>query len=511
MAAKTNPGMPYADHRIVEYERYLLGSYILGASIGEGITENVFLSGAHRTVFPVIRELKTQGLDLDIMILVSELEKRGLLDTAGGAASIAELTNGVVSTVNTAFYENEVLTAFKGRAAWKATTLAKEALEKGEAPDKVNSTLAESIEKITVSGANVGDNNGLLFRDLLAKQFPPEDWFVDGLITTGLTVLTGASKIGKSWTALQLVTALDQGGFFLGTLKARKCDALYCALEDTPKRIQKRIKKQGITAFNGSRLETKRRTVQDLRAFLKANPQYRVVIIDTFQKMMGISDLNDYAKTVNGMSALKDIADTLNIAVIVIHHNRKGGDLDGDHMESALGSTGINATADTTLTMRRKRGIAEASLSVTGRDVEDTAYTLSWDKDVCTWTVTGSGTLKPVLSEAQQQIVDLLESEDRNWTTREIEEQTGIKKYDISRQAGELVRKGFIEKPVYGQWRAKIQFASLHLSKETQTCKLPDTGTTAPEALTRNQAGAAVIPFPEANPAETTEGELEIW
>jgi RecA-family ATPase len=125
-----------------------------------------------------------------------------------------------------------------------------------------------------------------------------------------------------------------------------------------------------IETFNGSRLETKRRTPADLRAFLKANLQFRVVIIDTFQKMMGISDLNDYSQSVNGMSALKDIEDSLSIAVIVIHHNRKGGDNDGDHMESALGSTGINATADTTLTMHRKRGSAEASLSVTGRDVD---------------------------------------------------------------------------------------------------------------------------------------------
>jgi RecA-family ATPase len=66
---------------------------------------------------------------------------------------------------------------------------------------------------------------------------------VEGLITTGLSVLTGASKIGKSWAALQLVTALDQGGFFLGTLKARRADVLYCALEDTPKRMQKRVRK----------------------------------------------------------------------------------------------------------------------------------------------------------------------------------------------------------------------------------------------------------------------------
>ena len=454
MANKASTGMPWVDSRIADYERCLLGAYIMGADIGEGIVETVFASGAHRAVFAVIRELKTKNLELDIVILISELTKRGLLDAAGGAATVAELTNTVPCTVNTPFYELEILAAFRGRAAWKAAATAKEALERQEAPDAVVNRLATELETVTRNETG-GAGRGISFAELLDKHFPAENWIVEGLIATGLSVLTGASKIGKSWLALQLVTALDQGGYFMGTLKAQKCDTLYCALEDTPRRIQRRILKQGQAVFNGSRLETRRRTPAELRGFLKANPQFRVVIIDTFQKMMGIADLNDYSQTVNGMSALKDIADDLSIAVIVIHHNRKGSDLDGDHLESALGSTGINATADSTLTMRRKRGTNEAALSVTGRDVEDTAYSLSWDKDICSWAVTNSGTLKPAITEAQQQIIDLLESETRNFTTAEIAEATGIQKYEASRQAQALVAKGLIEKPIYGQWKTQ--------------------------------------------------------
>jgi hypothetical protein len=401
------------------------------------------------------------------------------------------------------FYETEVLTAYRGRAAWRAAAQAKEALENREAPDTVVARLAAELETVTGNGATI--EGGILFSDLLKKQFPPEDWLVEGLITTGLTVLTGASKIGKSWAALQLVTALDQGGYFLGSLKARKCDVLYCALEDTPKRIQRRVQKQGIETFNGSRLETKRRTPADLRAFLKANPQFRVVIIDTFQKMMGISDLNDYSQTVNGMSALKDIADSLNIAVIVIHHNRKGGDNDGDHMESALGSTGINATADTTLTMRRKRGTGEATLSVTGRDVEDTAFTMSWDKDICSWAVTSQAALKPALSEAQQQIIDLLESEVRNWSAGEIIEAAGKSKQAVNDLLSKMKSTGLIENPCRGQWRSKAVKSSykepLQLYSEnpleTPEIEANISAPNPPEAL-------AVF-------TKTTEGELEIW
>jgi DNA-binding transcriptional ArsR family regulator len=484
--------MPYADRRIAEYERCLLGAYILGADIGERVNRDIFVSEAHKVIFQAIKDLKAQGIEPDLIILKSELEKRKHLDAAGGIADVAALTNSIPSTANVSFYEAEVLTAYRGRAAWRAATLAKEAIENMEAPASVVTRLAAELD--TVTGNGVTAESGMLFSDLLKKQFPPEDWLVEGLITTGLSVLTGASKIGKSWAALQLVTALDQGGCFLGTLKARKADVLYCALEDTPKRIQRRVQKQGIATFNGSRLETRRRTPADLRAFLKANPQFRVVIIDTFQKMMGIIDLNDYSQTVNGMSALKDIADSLSIAVVVIHHNRKGADLDGDHMESALGSTGINATADTTMTMRRKRGTSEATLAVTGRDIEDTAYTLSWDKDICSWALTSQAALKAALSEAQQQIVDLLESEARNWTVGEIAKALNKGKSAVSNLLKKLMEIGQVESPIYGQWTAKGSFTVSPPLRESETVKLE-----------------TVIPFPGAAPEAPPIEEPEIW
>ena len=349
----------------------------------------------------------------------------------------------------------------------------KELLENCHAPDKA---IEDTIRKLSnLATVEAQKKIGMLFCDLLKKVFPPENWLIAYLITTGLIILTGASKIGKSWLCLQIVAALDQGLFFLGSLRAQKCDTLYFSLEDTEKRIQRRLQKQGITTFNGSKLETKRCTPSALRAYLKANPQFKVIIIDTFQKFMGLDDLNNYAETVNGMSALKEIADELDRAILVIHHTRKTAEIDSDHLQSGLGSTGLLGTADQIMTLRRKRGSAEATLQVSGRDVEDTTYSLRWDKDICSWSITQQEALKPLLSEVQQQIIDLLESEAKNWTTNEIAEKTGIKRYEISRQARDLATQGIIEKPVYGQWRVKKppegSLQGLHIYRELQTCK----------------------------------------
>ncbi|MCL2174584.1 MAG: AAA family ATPase [Treponema sp.] len=465
----------FNDQNVMDIEKQLLGSYILGAAINDLITENVFYHTFHKIIFPVIKELKTNNIDIDIIVLVSELKKKGLLEKAGNTSYVSDLTTGIIGTTNTEYYESEILTAYKARTLHRAAVTAKENLENCMEIDLVNKDLLNALETITRTETINSTEQGILFKDLIKKEFPPDNFIIEKLITTGLTVLTGASKIGKSWTAMQAITALDQGTYFLGTLKAEKTDCLYCALEDTEKRIQKRLKKQGVTKFNGSRLEIKRRTVENLRAFLKVNPQYKVIIIDTFQKMMGLTDLNDYAKTVSGMSALKAIADDLNRAIIVIHHNRKSADFDGDHMESALGSTGINATADCTITMRRKRGDKQATMAVSGRDIEDTTFNLSWDKDCCSWTITSQEELKPSLPEAQKLIIDILESEDRNWETSEIVKKTGKTNQAISNTLSKMKENDLILNPYHGQWKAKSKYTNTPSLSESVKVYLPET------------------------------------
>ena len=498
---------PFSNRTIIDYEKCLLGAYILGAPIAENITESVFCTSGHRAIFPVIRKLKENGLDLDVSILVNELEKKNKIDTAGGIDYVAGLTSGV-NTANKTFYEAEVLEAHRGRTIHRAATLAKESLERGKELETVNTELLNSLEPFTRTTTGSSQETGILFCDLLKKEFPPENWIVEELITTGLTVLTGSIKIGKSFAALQLITALDQGGYFMGTLKADKCDVLYCALEDTEKRIQKRIKKHEIYSFNGSRLETKRRTVEDLRAFLKANEQYRVVIVDTFQKMMGITDLNDYAKTVNGMSALKAIADDLNRAIVVIHHNRKSSDIDGDHMESALGSTGINATADCTITLRRKRGDELATMQVSGRDVEDTSYSLRWDKHCCSFTIAEKAELKPTLPEAQQEIIDILGSEDRNWTNAEIIEKTEKSKQAVSNLLSRMKEIGLILNPYPGQWRSKTEYTCTLPLRECVQVYSPAETESTPE---KNEAKRYTVTGVTPTLQPENEAELEIY
>ena len=55
---------------------------------------------------------------------------------------------------------------------------------------------------------------------------------VEGLIPQGLSVLSGSSKIGKSWLMLWLGIQVARGNP-VWEFKTHKCDVLYLCLEDT--------------------------------------------------------------------------------------------------------------------------------------------------------------------------------------------------------------------------------------------------------------------------------------
>jgi DNA-binding transcriptional ArsR family regulator len=66
----------------------------------------------------------------------------------------------------------------------------------------------------------------------------------------------------------------------------------------------------------------------------------------------------------------------------------------------------------------------------------------------------------PALPEAQRQIIDLLESEARNWTTSEIIEATEKSKQAVNNLLSKMKDSGLIERPFRGQWKAKSTYTN---------------------------------------------------
>ncbi|PYV23888.1 MAG: replicative DNA helicase [Acidobacteria bacterium] len=83
----------------LEAERALLGSVLLdnGAlNVAIGIIgKDDFFSEGHRAIFVKMEELSGRNRTIDLVTLIEEISKEGLLEKLGGAANIASLTDGV--------------------------------------------------------------------------------------------------------------------------------------------------------------------------------------------------------------------------------------------------------------------------------------------------------------------------------------------------------------------------------------------------------------------------------
>ena len=163
-------------------------------------------------------------------------------------------------------------------------------------------------------------------------QEPPEeaDWIIEDLITTGLHLLVGPPKAGKSWLALDMAISVAQGESFLGFATA-KSDVLYLALEDTRNRLKTRSWKlidetNGELDFATAAAKVSGGLIPQIEDYLAAHAAVKLVIVDTFQMVREPSRDSAYAADYADLTPLKKLADANGIAVVVVHHTRKMGD-----------------------------------------------------------------------------------------------------------------------------------------------------------------------------------------
>ena len=78
------------------------------------------------------------------------------------------------------------------------------------------------------------------FCDLTEADKAPPKFIVEGLIPVGLTFISGAPKVRKSFLALQLCLSVARGTSFLG-FPTTQADCLYLDLEGSKSRISSRL------------------------------------------------------------------------------------------------------------------------------------------------------------------------------------------------------------------------------------------------------------------------------
>src|SRR6266536_1370621 len=254
-------------------------------------------------------------------------------------------------------------------------------------------------------------------QDLLSWELPPVRWTIPEMLPEGLTLLAGKPKLGKSWLALSVALSIAAGGVALGTQPVSKGDVLYLALEDNARRLQSRAKRLLASmsetpsnmefALDWPRLGEG--GLACLEEYLKVHPDLRLVVIDTWARVAppsGERRCSQYEGDYEALIPLKRLADTYHVSILAVHHLRKTSS--SDVLDEIIGSTGVTGAVDGTLILKRDRGQTEATLFVTGRDVEcEQQLALSFDTTTALWTLVGNAEDLRCTS-ARQELLDLL-------------------------------------------------------------------------------------------------------
>jgi hypothetical protein len=267
---------------------------------------------------------------------------------------------------------------------------------------------------------------------LRTMPFPEVSYVVPGIIPEGLTILAGRPKIGKSWAALDIAIGIASKRDVLGGLKVNQGDVLYLALEDNPRRLQRRMTKL-ISPFGGGwpdrlALTTKwnrldKGGVDDIEAWCKSVPEPRLAILDT---LAGVRPTRDNSQTLydTDYKALLDVhrlANDRGMSAVALHHTRK---MDADDpLDTVSGSLGLVGCADTCLILARSS--KGTTLYVRGRDIEECERAIIFSNENCRWTLLGDAT-EVYRSDSRTKILEALAKASNLMGPAEIASVTGI-------------------------------------------------------------------------------------
>jgi hypothetical protein len=284
--------------------------------------------------------------------------------------------------------------------------------------------------------------------NLLAAKFPEPTWVVPDLLPAGFALLAGRPKMGKSWLALQLAEAVATGGLFLGR-SIEKGRVLFIAREDSPRRLQGRLRELGAQGVDGLDLTfswPSLATPEGLQQLEATLGEYRLVVVDTLARAVSGPGMDwDSVSSVTAMlGPIQQAALSADASLLAIDHLKKPSIREADPVDDVMGSTGKTAVADVVLGLFRKRGEQSAKLTASGRDIEESEIAIAFDRATCRWHLSGA-----VVEGVQMEIVTTLKT--GPMTVTNLAKDLNKDHSNISRELGELVAKGLVKKPAQRQ------------------------------------------------------------
>lgn len=259
--------------------------------------------------------------------------------------------------------------------------------------------------------------------ELLTEDDEAVEWIIDRFIRkNGFSILTAKPKVGKSTFARQLSLAVAQGVPFLG-FETIKSPVFYISLEEIRDEVKRHFRQMGA---NGSeRLDIFIDTLPEnpiewLREEIQ-NRKPALVVIDPLFKFVKATDVNDYAKIINALEPIIQLARNHNVHIMALHHARKGM---GEGSDVTLGSTAIFGSVDMSILLKKEYKNSNIRIIETepryGETIEPTILNFDSEKKIMSIGITKN---EDNLERMKTEILNLLKNSSDGVIEKEIDEQ----------------------------------------------------------------------------------------
>jgi RecA-family ATPase len=290
-------------------------------------------------------------------------------------------------------------------------------------------------------------------------RFPPVAQVVPGVIVEGLSILAGRPKLGKSWAALDICLGVSASREVLGGIDPISGDTLYCALEDTPRRLQSRTTRllgaYGMSWPERLTLATRWRRldaggVDDISEWADSVAEPRLVVLDTLAGVRPQRLAGDqlYDGDYRALLGLHQLAGSRGLAVLVLHHTRK---MEADDpLDTVSGTLGLAGCADAVLVLARNS--QGTTLYMRGRDIEEAERAISFDKATCRWSILGDAA-EIHRSNERSRILEVLKGASELLSPQNIVAATGMGANNVWQLLHKMAADGQVVKAGKGKYR----------------------------------------------------------
>lgn len=162
------------------------------------------------------------------------------------------------------------------------------------------------------------------YEDFISKEFPPERWVAESLIPQGITILSSAPGMYKTFLLLALSKDIANGQPAFGQFKTEKSNVLFINEECSERLFQDRLKQitgdgTGLFFTNLVGLKLNKGSMADILSFCKEK-EIKLVIFDSLTRIHNFDENSTEMKKVFEY-LLELIRNDIN--VILTHHHRK--------------------------------------------------------------------------------------------------------------------------------------------------------------------------------------------